>query len=119
MTTPWPYPTNTPGMLTGFEGLAYPQFVPTPGLQTQDPNEVLDYTLNWSDWLPTGDTISTSVWVANTGLTVADGGHTTTTATVWVSGGTVCKLYRVTNTITTAGGRTADKLLKIRILNVT
>lgn len=115
--TTWPYPINTPGMMTGFEGLAYPQFVPPPGLYTQDPTEVLDYSIDWADWLPTGDTISTSVWSADTGLTVVGGGNTATTTTVWVSGGVICYLYRVTNTITTAGGRTADKVLKIRVLN--
>lgn len=104
-------------MLTGYEGLAYPQFVPPPGLYTQDPSEVLSYTIDWSDWLSTGDTISTSAWTADEGLTVAGGGNTTTTATVVVSGGVVRYLYRVKNTITTAGGNTGVRVLKIRILN--
>jgi hypothetical protein len=116
MTSSWPYPVNTPGMLTGMEGLAYPQFVPPPGLYVQDPTEVLDYQINWADFLPTGDAIASSAWTADTGLTVTTGGYTATTTTVWVSGGTARYLYRVTNTVTTTGGRTIDKVLKFKIV---
>jgi len=102
-------------MTTGFEGLAYPQFVPSPGKYSQRVNELLDYGIDWSTELPTGDTIVASTWVGDTGLTLSNESFTTTTTTVWVSGGTKNYLYRVLNTITTAGGRVAVGKLYFRI----
>ncbi|UVO12803.1 hypothetical protein NM962_01140 [Mycobacterium sp. SVM_VP21] len=29
---------------------------------TQGPNDILDYTVDWTKWLPTGDTIASSTW---------------------------------------------------------
>jgi hypothetical protein len=80
----------------------------------KDPNAVLDYTIDWSTWLE-GDTISTSDWTVPTGLTEASDSNTTTTATVWLSGGTAGQEYTVTNRIVTAGGRTEDRSIYIRV----
>jgi len=81
-------------------------------------NEVLDYQTNWSDWLG-ADTISSSTWTADTGLTVDSDSNTTTTATVWLSGGTASewdlKRYAVTNQIVTAAGRTAERIIYVAI----
>jgi hypothetical protein len=40
---------------------------------------------------------------------------TTTTTTVWLSGGTAGYNYKVENRITTVGGRTDDRTLLIRV----
>lgn len=80
----------------------------------QDSNAVLDYVVDWSAWL-VGDTISTSTFTADTGLTVGTTSHTTTTATVWISGGTTGQKYNVVNRITTVGGRTNDHTLIFKI----
>jgi hypothetical protein len=86
---------------------------------SKDPDAILDYQVDWSDWLVT-DTISTSVWTVPTGITAGNGingapapSNTTTTATIWLLGGTANKAYMVTNRITTAAGRTNDYSLKI------
>jgi len=76
----------------------------------KDPHAVLDYTLDYTLYLD-GDTIATSVWSADAGITVDSENETTTKATVWLSGGTAGNTYRVTNTITTAGFRTDDRTL--------
>lgn len=78
------------------------------------PNEVLDYQWDWSAWLGT-DTISTSTVATPTGLTEASEANTTTTATVWVSGGTLGTTYQLTNHIVTAGGRTAERVILIQV----
>lgn len=78
----------------------------------KDPDAVLDYTIDWSTWLG-DDTIATSGWTVPTGLTEDSDSNTTTTATVWLSGGTVGTVYTVTNEITTAGGRTDDRSIQI------
>lgn len=83
---------------------------------TKDPSAVLDYQFDWSAWLGT-DTIATSAWTAPTGITVNSESETTTTATVWLSGGTDGANYAVVNEITTAGGRTDQRTLTIKCRN--
>lgn len=80
----------------------------------KDPDEVLDYIRDWSALLD-GDTISTSTWTADDGITVDSSSNTTTTATIWLSGGTVNQNYSVVNRIVTAGGRTHEKTLTFKI----
>ena len=84
---------------------------------TKDPDAVLDYKVDWSEWLPSGDTITASTWISSdpTVLVIDADTFTTTTATVWLSGGEVRRKYTVTNRITTDGGRTDDRSITIRI----
>jgi len=83
---------------------------------TKDPNAVLDYTLDWSDWLE-ADTIAASTWTVDAGLTKNSDSFTDTTTTVWLSGGTAGQVYEALNRIVTAGGRTADRVLVFRMLD--
>ena len=83
-------------------------------IYTKDPNAVLDYTVDWETWLG-GDTISTSAWTVGTGLTEDSDSNTTTSATVWLSGGTTGTDYACTNRIVTAAGRTEDRTIHIRV----
>ena len=83
--------------------------------KTKDPDAVADYTILWSDWLD-GDTISASAWTVPAGLTQPfSATNTTTTATVWLGGGTADAAYNVVNHITTTGGRQNDATLRIFI----
>ena len=81
---------------------------------TKDPDAVLDYMVDWEQWLD-GDTISTSTWTVPSGITKDSDSKTDTTATVWLSGGTLNDDYEVVNRIVTAGGRTEDRTLTIRV----
>jgi len=81
---------------------------------TKDPNAVLDYQIDWSTWLGT-DTISSATWTVATGLTKTTDSKTTTTTTVWLSGGTVGTTYSVACRIVTAGGRTDDRTVQIKV----
>ncbi|MGD9099824.1 MAG: hypothetical protein PVF45_05035 [Anaerolineae bacterium] len=74
----------------------------------KDPDAKLDYVIDWSSWLGS-DTIQTSAWTVASGLTEESNSKTDTTATVWLSGGTAGKTYRVTNHIVTVGGREDDR----------
>ena len=76
--------------------------------------ETLDYKIDWSDWL-SSETISTSSWAVSSGIIKDSDTNTTTTATVWVSGGTLGSLYTVTNTIVTSASRTAQRAFRINI----
>lgn len=78
----------------------------------KDPNAVLDYEIDWSLWLGVGS-ISSSVWFVPDGITKDSESNTTTTTTIWLSGGAVGVAYLLTNRIVTAGGRTDDRTIEI------
>lgn len=80
----------------------------------KDPDEVLDYQIDWSTRLG-GDTISSSEWTVPDGLTEDSATNDTTTATIWLSGGVLGKVYEVQNRIVTAGGRTMDQTVLLAI----
>lgn len=87
------------------------------GRYTKPAAAVLDYGRDWSDWLPTGDTIATSTWAVDAGLTLGAHDHDDTSTRVWLSGGTVGEAYWATNRITTAGGRTDERAIQVRIVD--
>lgn len=72
------------------------------------------HRIDWSTWFAT-DTISTSTRAVPTGLTQVTAANTTTTATVWLSGGTLDTPYTVTNRIVTARGRTDERTIVLYI----
>jgi len=81
----------------------------------KDPDEVLDYDVKWVKRL-NGDTILTSIFFVADGDVIIDSNtETTTIAKVWLSGGTLDEECLVTNRITTAGLRTMDQSVKIKI----
>lgn len=87
----------------------------------KDPNAKLTYTVNWVDWLPTGQTVSTSNWTLETDS--GDGSPlvnhatsaTTTTASIIISGGSAGSIYKVYNTITTSGGSIERRYFRLRV----
>jgi len=81
----------------------------------KDSEELLDYDIRWARWLGT-DTINTSTWRADDGITIAGSEHTSTDAKVWLSGGTEGVSYTVTNTISTAAGRTAVRTIEVKVV---
>lgn len=81
----------------------------------KDPDAVLPYSIDWSDWLVSGDTIATSTWAAETGITVDSDSETTQVTTVVLSGGTVGETYRVRNRIVTANGYTDDRSIWVTV----
>jgi len=85
----------------------------------KDPNAVLDYTLDWGEWLaPIEDTINT-VDVAVDGVTLDDTTNDDTTVTIWISGGTVGERgsarVRITTVGTGAQPRTDDRTVYFKI----
>ena len=93
------------------------------------PSDQPDYKMDWrgsiadgGPFLEDGETISSSSWT----ITEPDGespvqlsqeseSNTNDDATIQVSGGTVNKTYRCTNTIQTSLGRTWNKTLQVSI----
>lgn len=84
---------------------------------SKDPSEVLDYSLNWANALGT-DTITTSSWaISDSSLVENHSTNTSTLTVIWLEDGTLNQSYVVTNTIETAGGRTFQQSVNIRILS--
>jgi hypothetical protein len=81
---------------------------------SKDPSAVLNYTIDWSKWLAS-DTISTSIWTPDTGITVNSNTKTSTTTTVLLSGGTLGTDYNVVNRIVTAAGLTDERTISIQV----
>lgn len=80
----------------------------------KDPQAVLDYEWDWSEWLD-ADTISAHTVTAPTGLTVASSSRTSTAVTAWLSGGTAGTSYAVVCHVTTAGGRQDDRTVQVTV----
>jgi hypothetical protein len=80
----------------------------------KDPDAVLDYNVDWEDWLGS-DTIASVSHTVPTGLTLDSETYTNTVATAIISGGTAGTRYEITCQITTAGGLTDDRSYYIRV----
>lgn len=89
----------------------------------KDPQATLDYSVDWSDWVSAGDVITSSIWTISTitGDTAPveeeDTNLGSNIATVWLSGGTVDKIYTITNTITTDNGLIDERFFRLKIKN--
>lgn len=84
----------------------------------KDPNATLDYTFDWGLYLaPLLDTIISVTWITSTALTVVSQSKTGTTATAFVSGGVENTVENLTCRIVTAGGRTDDRSIALKIIN--
>ena len=84
----------------------------------KDPDSVGKYTFDWSKWLAVlgSDTISTSTWILDSGLTNDSDSNTTTEASITLSGGSAGRNYTVTNRIVTAAGLTEDRSWIFRVV---
>ena len=84
----------------------------------KDPDEVLDYGVDWDDRVES-DEIEASAWSFATdpdGALVVDSSEFGALGTtVWLSGGTLGETYALTNHITTAVGREMDQTVKLKI----
>lgn len=85
-----------------------------PDAPPKDPDSIIDYGIDWSSWLASGETLSTSIWVIPGDLTGSGETFTTTETKVFLSGGVVGTTYTLTNRITTNGGRTEDRSMLIK-----
>ena len=82
----------------------------------KDPDAVLDYKIDWLAWLAFGETISSKTVTATTGLTVDSSTITdsSTSVTIWLSGGTAGASYTVTCQIVTSASRTDERSITIQ-----
>jgi len=81
----------------------------------KDPSAVLDYVWDWTDWLATGETISSAVFTLTTGLTKDSQAIVAGRVTAWISGGTADYRYSVACKITTSVGRVDERTILIDV----
>jgi len=91
----------------------------------KDPDATLDYKFDWkaltngtgtSDWLQSGETISSHTIDADSGITVDSSAitDTNTSVTAWLSGGTADVDYAVRCEIVTSSARTDERTMTIQ-----
>lgn len=86
-------------------------------MKYKDPQDVQDFQWKWAERLADAETITSSTFIVPTGLTKDSDSHDTTTATVWLSGGTAGETYAVTNRVVTDQGRTWDWSERVQVRN--
>lgn len=83
-------------------------------LWPKDPEDVEDYTLDWSLRLVSGDWIASAVIAdIHPDLQVISVNWEDSITSVWISGGTAGSEYDVTFHITTAAGRQHDRTFRL------
>jgi hypothetical protein len=95
-------------------------------MQPKDPQEAIEYTMDWTAYLETNETIVTSTWAIvnnDSPATLAKDSDTKTdkTTTVWLSktsGGTPGKEYMLANTIVTntTPARTYERTIIVPVI---
>jgi hypothetical protein len=83
----------------------------------KDPDAVLDWPFDWSQWLADGENITTSVMTVSAGLVLNSSGFSATSTVAWLSGGTPGIPYTLANRVTTSQGRTDERTITIRVQN--
>lgn len=82
----------------------------------KDPDDVLDYAVDWSEALD-GDTIDTHQWIVPEGINLDRQEMQGNIAIAWLSGGEERKSYRITSRLFTAAGRQIDRTAMVHVVS--
>lgn len=82
----------------------------------KDPYAVLDYSLDFTNWMPDGDTITSISITPDAGITVDSTSNTDYIATAFISGGTAGNIYNIEFKIVTTGGLQDSRNFRIKVL---
>lgn len=80
-----------------------------------DPDAVLDFQFDWSEWLSDGEIITAHTVTTGDTITVDSSTHTDTTVTAWVSGGSDKSSATLTCHVLTTAGRQDDRSIRLLI----
>lgn len=82
----------------------------------KDPDAALDYAVDWSTWLSSGETISTYAIASDSSLiTIMSCAVSSAVVTAWLSGGTIGQTYTIGVKIVTSSGRTDERSFKVKV----
>ena len=97
--------------------------MPTPitDIKLRDPDSTLDYTIEWADWIPPGDSLAsvsmscspTPTIISSTTPPAVSG----TRVVVWLTGGVAGTVYSLLCRVTTTGGRTDERTVQVRTVS--
>ena len=88
----------------------------------KDPFAVLDYTLDWSNWMPSGEVISSATVTVETisgdgsPLAVDSTTNTNTLATAFLSAGTAGNIYNVEYRIVTDNIKKDSRNIRVKVV---
>lgn len=86
----------------------------------KDPDAVLDFTVNWSDWLEPGETILAADIGVKQSLILNPEGRPTTirpdSVSFWLGGGAPFTVYQVGCRITTDQGRIEERSFDLLVI---
>lgn len=88
----------------------------------KDPEANLTYTLDWANWLPAGDSVSTATWTISTRANDPDplvnvsNGIQGTKTYIRLRDGQDGKTYTVTAQVTTADGLIDRRFFRVKVL---
>ena len=83
----------------------------------KDPHANKDYGFDWTQWMSSGDTISSSVFSAST-LAITSSSITSHQTVCFIGSGTAGTAHKVSNRIVTLQGRTDERSFDLRIINL-
>lgn len=81
---------------------------------TKSPEDVLDYSIDWSSWLGE-DTLTSAQWSSDDGVTLESSSITDTSSVVWISGGESDTVYAIKCVIETSLGRKCARTINIKV----
>jgi hypothetical protein len=88
------------------------------GTITPQPNDKRDYDIDFAEWFPSGDDITSVVTsVSPAGLTVGYA-FNPTVVKLWITGGVDGVTYKVTTRANTGAGRQKEAELKVKVKEV-
>lgn len=82
----------------------------------KDVDSILDYGVNWDEWVEEGEAITSHTITAEAGITVDSSTESSGIVTIWLSGGTSGTTYNVACKIITDKGRTEERSILIKCL---
>ena len=81
-----------------------------------DPDSVLDWAWDWSDWLESTDSLSDHTATPESGITVSSSSIIGDNVVVWITGGTPGTTYSVTVHAITTEGREIDRSVNFQVI---
>lgn len=87
-------------------------------LEPKDPDESVDYQIDWSNELEVGEVISSSTWTVPVGITDLGKANSDTGTTIFLEGGVAGEEYMISNKIVTdsSPARTHEKTMIVPVL---
>ena len=88
-----------------------------PTLAVKDPQDTVWYTVDWADWLDTGETVSSTDWTVPAGITQSAATATSTTSLIKLSGGTAGVTYKIACKATTSASQVVERSFLVPVKN--